>query len=82
MTFAGFSRSFRWNDGVDTERYSAVEVRGDGLFFYEWSHVHGEGRTRELLQSFADFRAVGPARAVPASVRAELEQLVPAVEIE
>jgi hypothetical protein len=80
MTFAGFSKSFRWNDGMGTERYEAVEVRGDGLLFYEWSHVHGEGRTSELLQSFDDYRARGPARTVPKTVRAELDELVRAIE--
>jgi hypothetical protein len=80
MTFAGFSKSFRWNDGIDTERYAAVEVRNDGLLFYEWSHLHGEGRVAELVQSFDDFRARGPARPVPASVRAELDALVAAHE--
>ncbi len=80
MTFAGFSRAFRWNDGVDTERYAAVEVRADGLFFYEWSHLHGAGRTGEQLQPFSDFRARGPAVPVPASVRVALEEIVRALE--
>ncbi len=80
MTFRGFSKALRWNDGVGTERYAAVEVREDGLFFYEWSHVHGEGRTAELLQSFADYRERGPARPVPASVRAQLDAIVSAAE--
>ena len=80
MTFTGFSKAFRWNDGIDTESYGAVELRSDGLLFYRWSHVHGEGQRSELLQTFSDFRARGPARAVPESVRVELEEIVRGLE--
>ena len=82
MTFAGFSKTFRWNDGVDADGYRAVEVRPDGLFFYEWSHLHAEGRTGELLQSLTDFRALGPARPVPSAVRVELDAIVNSLEPE
>lgn len=71
-----FLPTYRWNDGVSAERYEAVEVRSDGLFWYGWSHLHGVGRTDEATQSFDDFLARGPLRPMPSFAREELESFV------
>jgi hypothetical protein len=71
-----FLPTYRWNDGASAERYEAVEVRRDGLFWYAWSHVHGVGRTEEATQSFEAFLAEGPLRPMPAFAREELEAFV------
>ena len=71
-----FSTTFRWNDGVDAERYDAVEVRVDGLVWYAWSHQHGRGRHDEATQSFEAFLRDGPLRAIPVHAAAELEAIV------
>ncbi|MFO0682785.1 MAG: hypothetical protein U0234_12065 [Sandaracinus sp.] len=71
-----FTTTVRWNDGSDPERYEAVEVRADGLFWYAWSHVHGRGREREALQSYEAYFRDGPLRALPRSAAAELARAV------
>jgi hypothetical protein len=71
-----FSTTFRWNDGLDAERYDAVEVREHDLLWYAWSHVHGSGRTDEATQSFESFLESGPLRAMPAHAAKEVEALV------
>jgi hypothetical protein len=71
-----FSTTYRWNDGVDGERYDAVELRTDDLVWYAWSHRHGQGRHDEATQSFEAFLRDGPLRTMPAHAAAELERLV------
>ena len=71
-----FGKTVRWNDGVDAERYEAVEAREDGLVWYAWSHVQGQGRHDECAQSYADFLREGPLRPMPPQARAELEAFV------
>ena len=71
-----FSTTIRWNDGVDGGRYDAVEVTGEGLVWYAWSHVHGRGRHDEQPQSLEAFLREGPLRAMPPHAAKELEGLV------
>ena len=68
VEFRGFPETFRWNDGDDVGRYAAVEAGPEGLCFYVWSHLHGEGRIDEVTQSWEAFRSDGPARPVPPRV--------------
>lgn len=71
-----FSTTFRWNDGVDPERYEAVELAHDGLRWYAWSHRHGQGRQDEAHQGLEEFLRDGPLRAMPVHAARELEALV------
>lgn len=71
-----FSTTFRWNDGADSERYDAVELRDDGLHWYAWSHRHGRGRENEAHQTDEAFLRDGPLRAMPAHAARELVALV------
>lgn len=68
------ARTFRWNDGESTEGYQAVEVDGEGLLWFRWSHVHGEGRVDEARQSFAGFLD-GPLRPCPKPIEDQLRAL-------
>jgi hypothetical protein len=65
-------RTFRWNDGVSTEGYRAAEVQGDEVVWFEWSHVHGRGRTEVARQRLVDLERAGAPFAVPAHVLAEI----------
>jgi len=71
-----FATTLRWNDGVDAERYDAVEVGDEGLVWYAWSHVHGRGRENEVRQSFESYRRDGALRAMPERAKNELDALV------
>lgn len=70
-----FSTTFRWNDGVDAERYDAVEATQDGLVWYAWSHTHGRGRHDEAHQSYEAFLREGPLRALPPHTARALESI-------
>lgn len=66
-------RTFRWPTDEMAEHYEAVETTERGLRWFAWSHLHGEdGLTREEWQSFEDFAAKGPARAMPAEIEQKL----------
>ena len=61
--------TWRWNRG-ETDGYDAVELRGERLLWYHWSHdFEGGGRQREQMQSVSDFLHEGaPMDGVPARV--------------
>ncbi len=69
-------RTFRWNDGEDSERYEGVTTTDEGLRWFRWSHVFadagGEGEHDVEEQSYEAFRASGPLRDMPEDLRAEL----------
>jgi hypothetical protein len=73
------TRTWRWNDG-DRARYDAVETSGDGLVWFRWTHEFEDdgthGQHDVLRQSFASYAADGPARAVPDSIRDEIDACV------
>jgi hypothetical protein len=62
------SRTFRWNDGEDVERYDAVEASASGLVWYGWSHVPPGGRHDERRQTWDELERDGPARPCPPQV--------------
>jgi len=69
-------RTWRWNDGADSERYEGVATTDEGLRWFRWSHVFadgtGEGEHDVVLQSFSVFREEGPVREMPKTAREEL----------
>ncbi len=73
-------RTFRWNDGDDSERYEGVTTTDDGLRWFRWSHVFadegGEGEHDVAHQSYEAFRASGPLRPMPDPIREELTSWV------
>jgi len=71
-------RTWRWNRG-ETGSYDAVETTDDGLRWYRWSHdIEGEGAFDVVRQSFTEFRASGPPRPMPPSVREAVKAWVDA----
>jgi hypothetical protein len=69
-------RTWRWKDPSDRDGYQAVETSPEGLRWYAWSHLFGEGRdgpSPARVQGWAEFRSSGPAHPVPPEVRQELE---------
>lgn len=73
-------KTWRWNRG-EVDGYRGVELRGDTLRWFTWSHDIAEGdggATDEHTQSVAEFLASGPPIEVPpnvvATVKAHLEQ--------
>jgi hypothetical protein len=73
-------KTWRWNRG-EVEGYRAVELRGDRLRWFQWSHeiADGEGGAQgEVWQGVEDFLASGPGidgvpEGLVASIRAHLE---------
>ncbi len=72
--------TWRWNRG-EAEGYRAVELRGDTLRWFVWSHDIAEGAGGETdlhTQSVSEFLASGPPVEAPehvvATVKAHLEQ--------
>lgn len=73
---SGGHETLRWNQG-DRDGYDAVETTDEGLRWYRWSHVTGQGRPlSEVRQSYAAFLAEGPARPAPRAVLAKLRQRI------
>ena len=74
------STTWRWNRG-EVEGYHAVELRGDELRWFRWSHDIAEGEggaVDEHRQSVAEFLADGPPVQAPPhvveAVRRHLEE--------
>jgi hypothetical protein len=69
-------RTFRWNDGTDSERYEGVTTTDEGLRWFRWSHVFadgtGEGEHDVAHQSYEAFLETGPLREMPDALREEL----------
>lgn len=72
--------TWRWNRG-EADGYRAVELRGDTLRWFTWSHDIAEGAGGETdvhTQSVAEFRLGGAPVDAPehvvATVKAHLEQ--------
>jgi hypothetical protein len=66
------TRTLRWSDGESTGGYHAVDVGPDGLTWFDWSHVHGEGRIERGHQTLSAFLADGPLFPPPPSVLRQL----------
>ena len=60
------AQTWRWNAG-EVDGYHAVEVRGDSLRWYTWSH-EGGGAKDEVLQSAEAFTRDGAPTSAPAPV--------------
>lgn len=66
------TRTLRWSDGESTDGYHAVDVGRDGLTWFDWSHIHGEGRIERGHQTLAAFLADGPLHPPPPSILRQL----------
>lgn len=72
------TKTWRWNSG-EVDGYHAVEIRGDALRWYTWSHEYTDGGVRnEVTQSAEAFAREGAATSAPLQViealRAHLEK--------
>lgn len=74
------SKTFRWNDGRRTDHYEAAEVIGNEVTWFEWSHVHGNGRREVARQTLASLLLDGPPLDVPPSILVEIRELLAAAE--
>ncbi len=72
------SKTWRWNRG-GVDGYDAVEVRGDVVRWYRWSHDIAEGvggAQDEVFQSVDAFLADGPGRKAPPPIVEEVRAFV------